>query len=47
MCSQDKTIDTVVSLTTKQNVVVVMVPLGPTSSELTFSAFDMSASIGL
>ena len=42
-------IDTVASLTTKQNsaVMVVMVLLEPTSSELTLSAFDISSSIRL
>ena len=41
------TVHKVVLLTTKENaaVLAVMILLGPTSSELTFSAFDISGSI--
>ena len=44
-CHLDNILDKVVSLTTNQNAacVVVMILLGPTSSELTFSAFDILA----
>ena len=48
-CHHDNILDKVVSLTTNWNAagVVVLILLGPTSSELTFSAFDISSLICL
>ena len=48
-CHHDNILDKVVSLTSNENTadVVEMILLGPTSSELIFSSFDISGSICL
>ena len=48
-CHHDNILDKVVSLTSNENAagVVEMILLGPTSTELTFSALDISCSICL
>ena len=48
-CHHDNILDKIGSLTTNQNAagVVVMILLRPTSSELTFTEFDISGSIRL